>query len=127
MSITLDTIELSNDLVWVDQYTWSPVVQTNTHALNGALIVEVGQKLKGRKISLVGGQDFGWSDRSVIDELLVKASQPGLTMVLNYKGGTFNVMFDHSAGAVNVEQAVGYSDPDPEDAIKVSSLNFIEV
>ncbi len=126
-TITLDAITLSNDLVWEDIHTWSPVAQKTSYTLTGALVVEVGTKLKGRKVSLVGGDNYGWSPRSVIDALYAKAANAGLVMTLIYKGTTLSVMFDHEAGAVNVGQAMGYSNPESGDWIRVNSLNFITV
>ena len=127
MSITLDAITLSNDLVWADQYTWCPVVQTSSFAVDGSLIIEVGSKLKGRKISLVGESNVGWMPRSVIDALYAKVVNAGLVMTLVYKGTTLSVVFDHEQGALNVEQAMGYCDPTTGDWIKVNSINFLVV
>ena len=127
MSITLDAVTLSNDLVWADQYTWCPVVQTSSFAVDGSLIIEVGTKLKGRKISLVGESNVGWMTRSVMDAIYAKVATAGLVMTLTYKGTPLNVMFDHEQGALNVEQAMGYSDPNGTDWIKVNSINFLVV
>jgi hypothetical protein len=114
-------------LVWEDLHSWSPVVQKTSYTLTGALIVETGTKLKGRKVTLTGGDNYGWSPRSVIEDLYTKAATAGLVMTLTYKGTVLSVMFDHEAGAVNVGQAMGYSNPESTDWIRVNSLNFITV
>lgn len=127
MTIFLDDIELSNDLVWSDQYNWSPVHQTTSRAVDGTLIVEVGTKLKGRRISLVGESNVGWMPRSVIESVYSKASTAGLVMTLNYKGFSTSVIFDHENEAIEVEQAMGYCNPQSNDWIRVKAIRFITV
>lgn len=127
MAITLDAVDLSNDLVWADRYTWTPVVQSTSTAIDGSLIVEAGAKIKGRKISLVGENNVGWMRRTDIEALYAKSIQPGLQMTLTFKGTAMTVIFDHEKGAIDVDQAMGYSDPAGDDWIRVKSLNFIQV
>lgn len=127
MTITLDDLTLSNDLMWNSQYNWSPVVQTVSYAIDGTMIVEAGTKMKGRPVSLVGGSNFGWMQRSLIDLLYAKAVTAGLTMTLNYKGQTHTVMFDHERGALDLALALPYSEYATNDWIQVSAINFITV
>lgn len=127
MTITLDALTLSNDLMWNSQYNWSPVVQTVSYAIDGTMIVEAGTKMKGRPVSLTGGSNFGWMQRSLIDQIYAKAVVAGLTMTLVYKGTSLTVMFDHERGALDLALALPYSEYASNDWIQVNSINFITV
>ena len=54
--MTLDDIELPDDLLWVNEYQWQPVAQETERTLTGALLVQEQAKLYGREIELSGEQ-----------------------------------------------------------------------
>lgn len=48
------TITLPTDLNWVDEFKWSPVIQSQEYAISGSLVVDDWVKLAGRPITLQG-------------------------------------------------------------------------
>ena len=102
MAITLAhgglTLTLSDRLDWVDEYGWSPVVQTTDYSITGALIVGVALRQAGRPITLEGEQTQAWMDRSACDTLRAWAALPGIELVLTLRGTARTVMFDHERG-----------------------------
>ena len=56
----LDNIELPDDLLWVNEYSWNPVDQTTERSLTGALLVQEQSVQHGRPIQLSGSEDSGW-------------------------------------------------------------------
>ncbi len=55
----LDTLTLPTDLIWIDEFDWTPVQQTQTYSITGALIIESGVKKAGREITLSGDNSSG--------------------------------------------------------------------
>lgn len=100
MSITLTynatTATLSDRLQWTDEYDWSPVEQSTAYGTTGALLVDVGLKLAGRPITLVGTETAAWITRALCDTLQAWASLPGIQLSLVLRGTTHSVMFDHA-------------------------------
>ena len=43
--MTLDDIDLPDDLLWVNEYQWQPVAQETERTLTGALLVQEQAKL----------------------------------------------------------------------------------
>lgn len=66
--ITLDGIELPADLQWIDEFDWAPVAQDREYSIGGALMIQEGQKLAGRPVTLSGG-DWAWVDRATVKAL----------------------------------------------------------
>ncbi len=62
--MTLDGIELPDDLLWVDEFDWNPVAQDIERSLTGALMVQEQAKLYGRPITLTGGDEAGMGYQS---------------------------------------------------------------
>lgn len=60
MAITLGAIALPAGLVWSDEHAWSPVAQSEEYGLTGALVLDIGTRLAGRPITLVGQSDGGF-------------------------------------------------------------------
>ncbi len=77
--MTLDDIELPDDLLWVNEFDWNPVEQNIERSLSGALLVQEQGKLQGRPIVLSGGEDAGWVPRSVVKLYLSEFKMPDLT------------------------------------------------
>ncbi|GAA4648165.1 hypothetical protein GCM10023116_04310 [Kistimonas scapharcae] len=111
--MTLDDIELPDDLLWVNEYQWQPVAQETERTLTGALLVQEQAKLYGREIELSGEQS-GWVSRSIIEALKVLEAEAGKIMTLTLADSrTFSVIFDRSNGAaVEAQQVLPYAYPD---------------
>ena len=130
MSITLTrgttTLTLPDDLLWVDEFGWQPVEQRVSYTITGAVIVEAAAKQAGRPISLEGGDDYGWVQRSVIATLDAWKALPAEPLTLVLRGTTYNVAFDHERGALETRPVMEVHDPDPTDYY-VLRLRFLEL
>jgi len=113
---TLDTVpvvlDLPNDLLWVDENTWVPVVSTEEWGVTGALIIHVGTKQAGRPITLTPQSDMAWVPRSTVLQLIAWASAPGVQykLVLEYPTDTreFTVVFKTSENPVDATPVAGF-------------------
>lgn len=115
MSITLDAIALPSDLIWIDEFDWSPRQQKESYTLTGALIVELGVKQKGRTITLLGGAESAWIERSVLVALYAKLSDAAaMTLTLN-DARVFSVVFSTDSRPIEVAPIIDYSTPDSAD------------
>lgn len=122
----LDSVSLSADMLWTDEFTWPTVIRSTEYALTGALIVDAGQRLAGRPITLAGSADGGWITRATVDALRVLASAlPGQYVLALADGRSFNVVFA-PADALVAEPVVAFSDPGV-DTWYVATVKLIEV
>lgn len=124
-NITLDEIVLDGDLIWNDEFQWTPVDRSTEYSLTGALIANEQVKLVGRPITinskpesqseLAGSNSLIWMDRATVKALYAKASTPGLTMNLElHDGRTFTVAFrDDGFNAKPVRHIAPHTDTDP--------------
>jgi len=124
MSLTLDAITLPSDLLWNDEYAYTPVKQTISTAVDGSLIVEAAAALAGRPITLAGGDDTAWCSRATLEALRLKQAQPGLVMTLNVFSVPHSVLFVQPG--ITAKPIVDFSNPDSGDWYAVT-LKFIEV
>ena len=76
MALTLDSITLPTDLIWIDEYAWTPVKQSINTAVNGGLIIEAAAALAGRPITLQGGDDYAWASKATLELLRLKQATP---------------------------------------------------
>ena len=111
--MTLDDIELPDDLLWVNEYQWQPVAQETERTLTGALLVQEQAKLYGREIELLGEQS-AWVTRATVDALKALEVEAGKVMTLTLADARiFQVIFDRSNGAaVEAQQILPYAYPD---------------
>ena len=114
--MTLDTLTLPDDLVWADEFDWTPVKQTLTEAVDGSLIVETGLRLQGRPITLVGAADSGWILRGTLKALyaLAQTASPR-TLVLN-DSRSFTVIFRHGEKPIEAAPVISFANPGDDDA-----------
>lgn len=128
MAITLDAISLPIDLIWSDEYAWSPVVQNIDKSLTGALIIQEAAQPKGRLITLIGGADAAWITKTIADLIQAKADTPDLTMSLNFHGVVYSVKFIRQGNKSPFESKEIYelADPDAEH-IYSFTLKLMEV
>jgi hypothetical protein len=111
MSITLDAITLPADLIWLDEFDWSPMTQSETYTLSGALVIESAQMLAGRPITLVGGDNAAWVDRTTLAALYAKLTDdPTMTLTL-HDARTFSVKFKMAGQPIQARPIIDYNTP----------------
>ncbi len=102
MAITLTyngtTAHLPDQLVWTDEFTWSPVEQATEPGTTGALLVHVGARSAGRPIELDGVETRAWITRTLCSTLAAWAALPGIELTLVLRGVSRKVIFDHERG-----------------------------
>lgn len=121
----LDTLTLPTDLLWVNEFDWTPVQQTQSRSITGALIVESGIKTKGQSITLAGDNTSGMIALSDLKLLQAKLNNTSMVLTLN-DARTFNVIFDHTKTPIEAKQQIDYSDPSDADFYTLK-INLITV
>lgn len=124
-------LALPNDLLWSDEFEWSPVAANNQYSLGGSLIIQQGVRLAGRPISLrPPEQDMAFVPRSTVQTLRDWAAIPGRKFRLTFEYPTdtreFVVVFAHAEDPISAEPAKGFPSHKAADWFRVSP-KFIEV
>lgn len=125
MSITLDAITLPSDLIWSDEFDWTPMQQNESYTLSGALVIETGLKLKGRQITLTSGEDV-WIDRQTVVALYAKLSSSAVMVLTLNDARVFNVIFRNSQQPLQATPIIDYATPDNADWYSLS-LKLMQV
>ena len=125
MAITLTysttTIELHQDLFWSDRNSWHPVEQTAQRSITGALIVQSGERIQGRPITLQPvDESSAWMTGTVLEALRVWAAVPGRQMTLSFDGDNYGVIFRHQDGAIDATPVVLFRDAEGVDKYHVT-------
>lgn len=120
MAITLDTIELPDDLAWPDRYSWQSVEVIVEHSLTGAAIVSSAEKLAGRPITLQSADNRAWVTRETVDALKILQADADATYSLSVRGESYDVAIQ------SVEATPLYDWADDSDACAVT-IKMIEV
>lgn len=123
--ITLDAITLPADLIWVDEYAYTPVRQSVSIAVDGALIIEAAAQLAGRPITLQGEDDAAWIDRATLEALRAKQYQAALVMTLTVNELSFSVLFVQPGG-ITARSVIDFNHPVDEDWYTVT-LKFMQL
>ncbi|MFC7459797.1 hypothetical protein [Hydrogenophaga defluvii] len=112
----------------MDEFTWSATVQTAERSVNGQLIVQVGQRIGGRPITLTAiDRQSAWIARSTLEQLAAWGDIPGLQLTLSIRGIPRTVVFRANEGkAIEAQPVMHFSDVDPTDWY-TATLNFMEV
>lgn len=93
---TLGAISLPRGMVWVDEFDWLPVDKTTEYSTTGALLIDAGQRLAGRPITLAADDSSGWRGmtRATLAALHALAANPTAVHTLTLADGrTFSVQF----------------------------------
>ena len=118
------TVNLPDDLSWPDEFSWQAVAQSKSRSVTGALIIETGLKKSGRPITLRSDDSTAWLPRASAAALYGLTQIPGAELTLGFRGQTFDVLFDHESGPLEVTPVVDFADPADEDNCLVV-LRFI--
>ncbi|MBW3795335.1 hypothetical protein GPK29_09410 [Aeromonas hydrophila] len=120
MNVTLNSISLPDDLVWRDEFDWSPVEQVVTPTLSGALLVEETPRPEGRPITLVGH-----CARATVQSLKALEAVPGQLLALTLLDGIARTVIWRRPGVV-VTPLIEMADPEAGEPYALT-LNFTEV
>ncbi|WP_286694079.1 hypothetical protein [Spongiibacter sp. UBA1325] len=128
MAITITdgttTIDLPNDLQWVDEFAWSAVEQQKDYSLTGAVIVQQGVKQKGRPITLQSNGG-AWIKRSTLKALQAFYDTPDQVFELDLWGEIYAVQFERPDG-LGADEVLRQADPDPDHYYTIT-LKLFEV
>lgn len=125
-------VTLSNDLIWDDEFGWTPLVSTMEYSVTGALVIDQSMRQAGRPITLTPAQeDMAWTSRSVLKQLYEWAKIPLLELVLElqYPNDTrqFTVSFRPGESEVLTHKPVkGFPGMNDEDQYLVS-IKLIQI
>lgn len=120
----LDNLTLPTDLIWIDEFDWTPIEQSRSYSVRGVLIIQTGTKQAGRPITLAGDTTSGLISRADLATLQSKlTTNTALVLTLN-DARTFNVTFDHSKNPIDAKAWLDYSTPDSTDfyTLKISLI-----
>lgn len=97
---TLATVTLPDNFTWSDEYAWSPVDQSTTRTLSGAMVVEETARQSGRAITL----SEMWVDKATVDALKVLEEAVSTEMTLTLSDArTFTVVWKRDGDTTAVE------------------------
>lgn len=89
------TVTLEDDLDWMDEFSWSPIVQTVDLSVTGASLVQVGVRQAGRPITLQGDERRAWVKFPIVQQLDAWSHIAGKVLTLVIRGVSRQVMFRH--------------------------------
>jgi hypothetical protein len=108
----LDTIPLSDDLLWVDEFDDAGLVgQSETISLGGQMIIHAQARLSGRPITLRAAETHGWVDRATLLALRALAADPGREMPLILRGEPARTVI-FRGDRLRAEPLYGHADPE---------------
>lgn len=124
----LDGITLPDTLQWVDEYDWSPIVQSSGYGVTGSLFIQEGTKLKGRTITLTGTEEMGWVTRAIVNLLNAKRIVAGWQGTLTLPDAReFTVSFRNGENAIEVSPVVPHNQFAVSQYYRVRSIKLMEV
>lgn len=124
----LNSIELPEDMIWVNEFEFTPIEQNRSRSITGAQIIQEQQKFYGQPITLVAGPDYAWVRYLDIEGLIFLRNQIGLKMDFTHTDGRqFKVMFDHSSGRPVDPKRVSEYGPRDDDTMHSLTLRLITV
>lgn len=119
LTLDVETITLPDGLIWTDEFAWSSISQSTDIALSGALLIQEGQQLAGRPITLGGD----WAPRSTVLALRAWAEGLDVQMTLDLRGTEYLVRWRRPA--LQATPVIVYAEPDPGDWYELT-VNLIE-
>ena len=127
---TGESIVLPSDLIWSDEFTWVPVVQSAERTITGARVVDTALLIGGRPITLEGEGITAYITRGDFRVLHAWVSVPNLSLALLLHGEVRNVRFvrggEGDAKGLSAEPVINYSDKVDGDYYSSLVLRFTE-
>lgn len=125
--VTLGGIQLDSNILWQDQYTWSPVVQEVDVTLGGNPVTFSRSVNASRPITLEATRTQGWLTKAQVDSLRALADVAGATYTLVIEAQNFIVQFRHEeAPALDFRPLIPRLNIDDQDYM-VGVIKLMEV
>lgn len=110
---TGDTLMLPDDLLWLDEHSWSPTVASVSYLITGALLVQTATRQAGRPITLAAAVDMGWVPRTTVLTLqdwvaIPLTASSGRFQLSMGEGREFTVAFRHDDLGLEAEPVTGF-------------------
>lgn len=118
--LTLNSVSLPLDLVWVDEFDWTPTEQHQTRSLTGALVVETAQKSAGRPITLSDGTAPVFVNKATVGALFTLLDTVTPMTLTVQDGRTFSVIFRHEDKPLEAKPIIDYQVMDDTDYYQVT-------
>ncbi len=100
----LDSIQLPDQVIWVEQHQSQGVAQSVTPLLGGNIHISTAAVLSGKSMTLVFAEEVEWAEQAHVDAILLLAETPGATFIVQWEGKSYNVAFrHHEAPAVSFD------------------------
>jgi hypothetical protein len=94
--ITLNSLQLSDSLVWSDRRAWNPVLQTVRMTVGGGLNIFSENVDIKRPVTLFANESQGWLTLEMAEGLYALASNANQVCVFNFHDlEVFEVRFKH--------------------------------
>lgn len=127
--ITLDTVTLPHESMWVDKYQWTGVQGNVRYTIGGRMVVEMGTSVgnQGRPVTLGGGD--AWIEKDDLDTLYTWAEDASKQMTLTLQDGTsYTVRFRHwDSPVIEAENLKNIANPSGSDYFILTSLKLVVV
>lgn len=125
--VNLESIDLPG-LMLADDISHTGVRSDVAKTLSGGVVIWETSEPSGRIIDLVGGDDFGWLERSDLQSLQALASVPGATYTLTTPDEIMTVRFrNENAPAIEATPIIGRPNPDAGDWYNKVRIKLMEV
>jgi len=115
--ITLDSLTLPYELIWIDKFAWTSIVSESERTLQGVNIVESNQFAGQSGRSIILESDQAWIEKSDLETLHTWAQTLNKEMTLTLQDSTaYTVRFNHDDSepitAEQVKQIAELADDD---------------
>ena len=95
MSLTLGSLELPYELLWIDEFSWTGIAASAQYSLQGVQHIQKSSSASGQGRPITLNSIDGWMTRADLETLYAMAADAETeSMVLTlHDGRTFNVLF----------------------------------
>lgn len=132
MALTLNDgtnpiVTLPDELVWQDEFDWSSITHSKDFTVSGALSIQVGEKLAGRDITLVGTESLGWIDRDTV-EALITMRDDDLEITLTLQDArTCTARFKQGETCIDVEPIIPHKQFESNMWYKIKAIRLFAI
>lgn len=125
--IKIENITLSG-LVFTDDLNHTGIRSDVAKTLDGGLVIWETSEPAGQLITLSGGDDFGWLERSTLQSLQAMASVPGASYTLTTPSDTITVRFrNESPPAIEATPLVARPNPATGDYYNKVTIKLMKI